>query len=821
MDTQFTWIAFYKELAQRLLPYRRNIQPLLDFIYTLQDGKGKSLTAYIHDSKGNKVPTIDPFSVMAIFNRNATWENRRKMCADFKQFLSIGSEVPTDFSGIPTVNPMRSFYFDWDKWSKVDPLWDLFERVVTGQPYEQELDKVLQMGQPIGMLTMALYWISADSFLSLDDRNRAFLHIFGFEPKSVKTAKSYFDLLDQVRQAMQAGTIPYSSFAEFSHDAFEKSFDKGLWMWHGDFQTLQQSFIACGESAPNLPFTNVFSKEEMINEYQKIVDNKDNSIPSMYWQFLADMKEGDTIVVFDTKVDKRQQYHLLYGYGTVVSGCEYVAGDNPLQREIQWHRPFITAPVEERKTKNALYLHKVTGLEAYNIRKLLNINTTTMTTNHSDVISLLQANKNLILTGAPGTGKTYMAMEIAHAMGADDKSIRKVQFHPSYDYTDFVEGIRPMEDKSFKRVDGEFKEFCKRALLAQSTDSDMLAELNDDPKVWKVSLAGTGDNEVRRDCLENGYIRIGWSRYGNPEDFSDYEDFYDGGKNVLRAFQSTMQVGDIIVSCFSEKETDAIGIVTGEYDYREEGGDYPRYRTVKWLAKNIRENIVDVNAGKKFTLSTVYVSNIKPVDALDIAKKYSAPVQGLSNKPFVFIIDEINRGELSKIFGELFGSIEADYRGEKGKVRTQYQNMIPEGDPFKDGFYVPENVYIIGTMNDIDRSVESMDFAMRRRFAWKEVSAEDSYNAIIANNSAFKGDKVQIEKHMLRLNSEIEKRLGRAYQIGAAYFLKLKGNDFEALWKNHLEGLLFEYFRGERDAQQQVEALHAIFNNEQSDPNIG
>ena len=147
----------------------------------------------------------------------------------------------------------------------------------------------------------------------------------------------------------------------------------------------------------------------------------------------------------------------------------------------------------------------------------------------------------------------------------------------------------------------------------------MLAELNDDPKVWKVSLAGTGDNEVRRDCLENGYIRIGWSRYGNPEDFSDYEDFYDGGKNVLRAFQSTMQVGDIIVSCFSEKETDAIGIVTGEYEYREEGGDYPRYRTVKWLAKNIRENIVDVNAGKKFTLSTVYVSNIKPGDALDIA----------------------------------------------------------------------------------------------------------------------------------------------------------------------------------------------------------
>ena len=131
----------------------------------------------------------------------------------------------------------------------------------------------------------------------------------------------------------------------------------------------------------------------------------------------------------------------------------------------------------------------------------------------------------------------------------------------------------------------------------------MLAELNNDPKVWKVSLMGTGDNEVRRDCLENGYIRIGWVQYGD-EDFSEFDQFAHGGKNVLRAFQSTMQVGDIIVSCYSEKETDAIGIVTGDYEYREEGGDYPRYRTVKWLAKNIRENIIDINGGKRFTLST-------------------------------------------------------------------------------------------------------------------------------------------------------------------------------------------------------------------------
>lgn len=816
METQFTWIAFYKEFAQRLLPYRNNIQPLLEFIYTLKDNNGKSLTAYIHDREGNKVSNIDPFSIVAIFNRNSTWENRRRMCAEFKQFLSISSEIPTDFSGIPTLNPMRSFFFDWDDWRKIDPLWNLFEKIVADQPCEDEMDIVLKQGSPIGMLTMACFWIAPNIFFSLDDRNRAFLHIFGIETKSnIKSAKAYFELINQIKQAMQAGNIPYSSFSEFSHDAFEKSFDKGLWMWHGDFTTLQHAFLELGSSAKGqLFFESIESKEQMIREYKKIVQNEDNSIPTMYWQFMSEMKEGDTVVVFDTKKENKKQYHLLYGYGIITSNLYFKNGNKPLHRTIQWHTPFLSAPVEEHKTQNAYFLHKVTGLEAFNIRKLLQINTTTMATNHSDIVALLQANKNLILTGAPGTGKTHLAKELALELGADENSIRKVQFHPSYDYTDFVEGIRPMEDKSFKRVDGEFKEFCKRALLAQSTDSNMLAELNSDPKVWKVSLMGTGDNEVRRDCLENGYIRIGWVQYGD-EDFSDFEQFTRGGRNVLRAFQSTMQVGDIVVSCYSEKETDAIGIITGDYEFREEGGDYPRYRAVKWLAKNIRENIVEANSGKKFTLSTVYLSNIKPAAALELAMKNSAPTTSPTNKPFVFIIDEINRGELSKIFGELFGAIEADYRGEKGRVRTQYQNMIPEGDPFKDGFFVPENVYIIGTMNDIDRSVESMDFAMRRRFAWKEVTAEDSYNAIIQTNNGFtESQKTEIEKRMTRLNAEIEKQLGRAYQIGAAYFLKLKETDYETLWTNHLEGLLYEYFRGERDVEKTVENLHAIYNNE-------
>ena len=172
-------------------------------------------------------------------------------------------------------------------------------------------------------------------------------------------------------------------------------------------------------------------------------------------------------------------------------------------------------------------------------------------------------------------------------------------------------------------------------------------------------------------------------------------------------------------------------------------------------------------------------------------------IDNKKGKPFVFIIDEINRGEISKIFGELFFSIDPGYRGEKGRVCTQYQNMIADGDVFKNGFYVPENVYIIGTMNDIDRSVESMDFAMRRRFSWKEVTPSDTEYMLDTLDFAERAKAT-----MNRLNKAIEETegLGAAYMIGPAYFLKLgkNGGYFSKLWKMNIEPLLKEYLRGFR-----------------------
>lgn len=357
---------------------------------------------------------------------------------------------------------------------------------------------------------------------------------------------------------------------------------------------------------------------------------------------------------------------------------------------------------------------------------------------------LWKKRKNIILQGAPGTGKTYRIPELVvrlcepefDANNATRKELMSVYnrlkeekrvmfttFHQSMDYEDWLEGLRPVLENDqvrYKIEPGIFKRLCTEAERPLSAKKDV--NISDEAIVWKVSLSGTGDNPVRRDCMKNGYIRIGWDGYGeNITDETDWSIHNGEGKTILNAFINTMKVGDIVMSCYSSRTIDAIGIVTGEYEWHDNFEHYKRVRRVKWLVKGINEDIVKLNDDKTMTLGTVYRLNAITLDKVkSLLDKHEASKTLIdNNKPYVIVIDEFNRGNVSKIFGELITLLEPDKR--KG-MRNAESVLLPYS---KKEFYIPSNVFLVATMNTADRSLDTIDYAIRRRFAFITVKPQE------------------------------------------------------------------------------------------------
>ena len=357
----------------------------------------------------------------------------------------------------------------------------------------------------------------------------------------------------------------------------------------------------------------------------------------------------------------------------------------------------------------------------------------------------LLSSKNIILRGAPGTGKTYLARQIANKLTeGNEEQIGFLQFHPSYDYTDFVEGLRPILGNdgqiNFGLQDGIFKKFCQKAKEAQKIGGQDNFE-----ETW-TKLTDAINEKQGQYLFPRSSVPASLNSQGNVK------------------FDSPVATKEKVYLLYKGEETKL------------------KYETY--------QKIVLDHMKESYGLCD-YVSPMIDTD-----------------KNFVFIIDEINRGEISKIFGELFFSIDPGYRGKDGEVSTQYANLHETNEKF----YIPENVYIIGTMNDIDRSVDTFDFAMRRRFRFIEVTAESQLGML----DEVLGDEAEEAKMRLRnLNAAIEKveELNSHYHVGPSYFLKLQEVvfDYELLWSDYIKPLLEDYLRGSYDEVETLETLKKAF----------
>ena len=499
-----------------------------------------------------------------------------------------------------------------------------------------------------------------------------------------------------------------------------------------------------------------------------------------------------------------------------------------------------------------------------------------------EIKELLMQNRNLILTGAPGTGKTYLAKQIAKEMTKielpknsndiikDYYEKNKEELEKYYNECEILreEFIKKFPQEELKSIsmddycigDGNKNSFCYwierkldklgkfwprgagTYLLYRGKNGDLknTSNINNNNEliekireaIYKMATKEKYNEDFKFKSLTTPFAMKIYNSYNGYEYFpifaKSYMDKLCEIFNIEKAknpYEQNLEIKKYFDNNFKDIKPVIIKeILIRNFDFKN---DIVKKDNDKIILEG-KIGFVQFHPSYDYT---DFVEGLRPkndngnigFERKDgVFKEFCKEALNNQSSNFVFIIDEINRGEISKIFGELFFSVDSGYRGEKGKVQTQYANLIEDGDEFKDGFYIPENVYIIGTMNDIDRSVESMDFAMRRRFAWKEIKAETEYgknmlNSLIGKNNITDSIVKEVKDRMKKLNEAISNtpELSDAYNIGASYFLKLenyyKDNDkdkaFKKLWENHLEGLLFEYTRGMTNQKDIIDKL--------------
>ena len=434
---------------------------------------------------------------------------------------------------------------------------------------------------------------------------------------------------------------------------------------------------------------------------------------------------------------------------------------------------------------------------------------------------------NKILCGPPGTGKTYYtvnealeildpefkqehlhdraALKARYDELAAEQRIRFVTFHQSFSYEDFVEGIRADSEGGqlqYRVEPGVFRAICEDARGSARVASDV--GVREGARIWKISIDGAGSASPTREyCFANGEARIGWPDVGDLanerlEELPAYASLGSNDRSTLKAFSREIEPGDVLLCIRSDDEIQAVGVVQGEYEYQPKPPagvrqDFPNVLPVKWLATGLGLDIRPINDGRKFTVKTVYEITrfgwpdlAEYLEAAGVRLAGADSLQEARELPYVLIIDEINRGNVSRIFGELITLIEPSKR--RG-AEEALEVVLPYS---RKRFSVPRNVHLIGTMNTADRSLAGLDVALRRRFEFVEMLPDSS--ALLEARV----DGIALDALLDSMNRRIEVLLGRDYMLGHAYFMPLVASPtldgLAGVFRKQVLPLLQEYF---------------------------
>ncbi len=820
-----TWKPFYDEVARRVLTFEDRQNELLALV---REMKAAGLHAIplgdgTPDAPKAELVEIDPFTFLANFHRSSE-DSRRDLWDFLRRKWNLSHPVPADFDGVPTVYAQQFWFFPYIAERKADDITSLWQlaRVAVENP-ELLSNKLFSRRLDIGdvtvtKLTCVLFWLNAENFLSLDSTMRAYLleNNIVWDDAGIKSGdvSAYRDLMNHVQEKLGSGYPQISDDAwKAKHPVLEMpSTTSQTRFWKlspGENAYLWENWRDKGLCAIGWPFlgnvapmngveletrrTEIVSHPEQFEKAHRYTPDSVKQV----WQFAHDIKEGDFIVA-------NQGTKKVLGIGTVTGPYEFSSEDEHYahQLPVRWH------DTTARDVQQGGWRSTLIELNRAKFDAILNAGAEGAGVPISPVVELNSSNGieesmpplNKILYGPPGTGKTYTTIEEAvriiggdspmphlpngkvdHAACKRDFDLLRaagrigfVTFHQSFSYEEFVEGIRPVLDDATGSAryicrPGVLKDIALRALGAALVPVETGRVTFE--QVWDVFIEQTETaTEASPDWLLPG---IGPSEYRISFTASGNVIGENVKGNAAAPYNASRQNIELVWEKLPESVTPSHNIL------HEIIGKGAHTNLIGAIVKDLRR-----------IEKSLSPSSITKIDPLEAAKSFLRGSQlyrlDPANAPrFVLIIDEINRGNISKILGELITLLEEDKR--LGAENALSVTLPTSGETFA----LPPNLFVIGTMNTADKSLALLDIALRRRFSFQEMPPrfEVCENLTPAQRVV-----------LTELNIRLTQTRDREHRIGHAYFTNCKSAvDFDRTFHDKIVPLLQEFFYNDWD----------------------